>query len=239
MALQWSHLLVAGLWGGLLALERRAFLQAMVSRPLAAATGAGLLLGDLSSGAAVGLVFELLYLGTASLGTAQPEYETLPAVAAAVLAATLDAALGNPGTPAVWALAVLLTLPLGRVGRWVEGALDLRARRYLGRARVSSERGDLRAAARQNLRAMWPQFATFGVLSAGAVVVGEAMREAFVRLSPGVLRGLTHAYPALVVVAAGLAVDGSHAKHPWRWGWVAAVVSYVGLGVTFWLGLWT
>src|SRR6185436_3844089 len=44
------HLALAGVWGGLLALERRAFLQAMFSRPLVAAVGAGMLLEDASSG---------------------------------------------------------------------------------------------------------------------------------------------------------------------------------------------
>src|SRR5260221_5298699 len=35
----WSHVVLAGMWGGLLALERSAFLQAMFSRPLIAAIG--------------------------------------------------------------------------------------------------------------------------------------------------------------------------------------------------------
>ena len=50
------HLSLAGLWGGLLSLERRAFLQAMFSRPLVAATGTGMLLEDAESGLYVGLV---------------------------------------------------------------------------------------------------------------------------------------------------------------------------------------
>ena len=75
------HLALAGLWGGLLALERRAFLQAMFSRPLVAAAGAGLLLEDVTSGLFVGLLFELYYLGGASLGGAHTDHETLPAVA--------------------------------------------------------------------------------------------------------------------------------------------------------------
>ena len=79
----WTHVLLAGVWGGLLALERSAFLQAMFSRPLVAATGTGLLLEDLPSGIFVGLVFELFYLGGVSLGGARPEHETLPAVSGA------------------------------------------------------------------------------------------------------------------------------------------------------------
>lgn len=236
MGAAWFNLLVTGLWGGLLALERRAFLQAMISRPLAAATGAGLLLGDTASGAAVGLVFELVYLGTASLGAALPDYETLPAVSAAALAATLDAALGRPGTPAVWTLAILLTLPLGRIGRAVEAGLDVRARRYLVRARTAMEQGDLRRATRQNLRAMWPQFTAYGLLSALAVVVGLLLPVPWRHFPPGVVRGLDFAYPALVVVASGLAVRGSHARHPLRLAGVVAGLGFVVLSAAWHLG---
>ena len=75
----WPHVALAGAWGGLVRLERRAFLQAMFSRPLVAATGMGLLLGDAALGLYVGMVLELFYLGTASLGAALPENDTLAA----------------------------------------------------------------------------------------------------------------------------------------------------------------
>src|SRR5712692_6933069 len=98
----WWHVALAGLWGGLLALERRAFLQAMFSRPLVAAAGAGLLLEDVSSGIFVGALFELYYLGGASLGGAHADHETLPAVAATCFAACLSESALSDGTPAIW-----------------------------------------------------------------------------------------------------------------------------------------
>src|SRR5687767_13756167 len=101
------HVALAGLWGGLLALERRAFLQAMLSRPLVAATSTGLILEDLSSGVFIGLVFELFYLGSASLGGSHPEHELLPAVTATGAAAALAHSAGAHGTPAIWAIAIL------------------------------------------------------------------------------------------------------------------------------------
>ncbi len=66
----WTFVAIAALWGGLLALERTAVLQAMLSRPLAAAVGVGFLLQDIPSGLAVGFFFELFYLGGASLAAA-------------------------------------------------------------------------------------------------------------------------------------------------------------------------
>src|SRR5947207_11860833 len=118
------HLSLAGLWGGLLSLERRAFLQAMFSRPLVAATGAGLLLEDAESGLYGGLVSELYYLGAASLGGAPPDHETLPAVAGAAFASCMAAAASSPATPAIWSLAIIIAAPLGPLGRAIENAFD-------------------------------------------------------------------------------------------------------------------
>ena len=211
-----AHVVLAGLWGGLLSLERGAFLQAMVSRPLVAAAGTGLLLGDVSSGIFVGLVFELFYLNGVSLGGARPEHETLPAVAAAAVSAALANASGADGTPALWTLGILLCAPLGRLGAWLERALDQRAGRYQTRARNSAEAGQLRRAARQNLRAMWPHFVLFGLISAAGVVVGTLLEPLESRLPLGVLRGLAWAYPALASVAAAVAVLGSQARRAVR-----------------------
>src|ERR1700682_4426 len=97
----WSHVGLAGLWGGLVALERRAFLQAMISRPLVAATGMGLLLDDLPSGLFIGMLLELFHLGSANLGAALPENDTLAATGTAAAAAGLAGGTGG-STPAIW-----------------------------------------------------------------------------------------------------------------------------------------
>src|SRR5882672_8473008 len=109
----WTHAAWAGLWGGLLALERNAFHQAMFSRPLVAAVGTGLLLDDVHSGLFVGLFFELFHLGGASLGGARPDYEMLPAVTATAASAAMANASGSTGTPALWTLGILLFAPMG------------------------------------------------------------------------------------------------------------------------------
>ena len=85
----WLEITLSGLLGGLLALERRAFLQAMFSRPLVAGTGMGLLLGDLPAGLAVGTVLELFHLGSANLGAALADNETLAATGTTAFAAAL------------------------------------------------------------------------------------------------------------------------------------------------------
>lgn len=225
------HVTLAGLWGGLLAVERRAFLQAMFSRPLVAATGVGLLLDDAESGLFIGLVFELYYLGAASLGGAHPDHETLPAVAAAAFAATLSDATQGPSTPAMWSLAIMVCAPLGPLGRVMENAFDARAVRYLGAAITSNDAENFRRVARQNLWGMWPHFVAFGLLCALAAMLGRAFEPLERQLPLPLLRGLAWAYPAMASVAAGLAVRGSHSKKPALFAGAAALATLFALAV--------
>lgn len=225
------HLSLAGLWGGLLALERRAFLQAMFSRPLVAATGTGLLLDDAESGLYVGLVFELYHLGAASLGGVHQDHETLPAVAGASFACCMAAAAHGPGTPAIWSLAIIIAAPLGPLGRAIENALDSRAVRYLGAALTSADATNFRRVARQNLWGMWPHFVAFGALCALAAALGYALEPAERLLPLPVLRGLAWAYPAMSSAAAGLAVRGSHSKKAAVLAGAAALATLFALAV--------
>jgi PTS system mannose-specific IIC component len=225
------HLTLAGLWGGLLALERRAFLQAMFSRPLVAATGTGLLLEDAESGLYVGLLFELYYLGAASLGGVHSDHETLPAISAAAFASCMSASTHGPGTPAMWSLAIVLFAPLGPIGRALENAFDARAVRYLGAALTSADDENFRRVARQNLWGMWPHFVVFGGLSLGAAALGYALEPLERSLPLPLLRGLAWAYPAMASVAAGLAVRGSHSKKAAALAGAAALAMLFALAV--------
>lgn len=223
--MNWLEVALTAVWGGLMSLERRAFLQAMVSRPLVASTVTGALLGDVQAGLFVGLVFELLHLGGVSLGGAHPDHDTLPAVAGAALAAGLGDSVGGAATPAMWALSILLCAPFGRAGLLLENRLDARARKYFGRALTAAQAGDLRAAARQNLRAMWPQFVFYGLICGAAAAFGPLVRPFEEGLPAPVLRGLGWAYPAMGVAAAAAAVHGSHAPARLRIALIAATAS--------------
>jgi len=221
----WLHVLLAGVFGGLVALERRAFLQAMLSRPLVAATLTGMLLDDVPSGLFVGLILELFHLGSANLGAALSDNETLAATGAAAAAAALAKGSGGGGTPAIWSLAILLFAGLGRLGRLLDRALE----RYSGRlaltAQASADAGDLTGAMRQNLWGMWPHFLVFGGCTAVCAALGYLMAPDFERLPLAMVRGLAWAYPAMGGVAAAMAVRGSHARQaPWLALGAAALV---------------
>ena len=208
-----------------MALERRAVLQAMVSRPLVASTITGMLLSDIMTGLYVGLVFELLHLGGASLGGAHADHDTLPAVAGAAMAAGMGAASGGDTTPAMWALSILVCAPFGRAGLLLENRLDARARKYYGRALTAADAGNVRKAARQNLRAMWPQFVFYGLICGAAAMAGPSLHLVQARLPVPLLKGLSFAYPAMGVAAAAVAVHGSHAPRRLRLALVAAVLT--------------
>ena len=124
MHVGWGHVALAGAWGALVSLERRAFLQAMFSRPLVAATGAGLLLDDAASGIFAGLVFELFYLGAASVGVFVDVTVGVQVIIAAVLGGRrtiLGAVLG-----AVFLIAMSEALrPIGDLANFVVFAMAL------------------------------------------------------------------------------------------------------------------
>jgi len=222
MTVEWAQVAWAFGWGGLCAVERRGFLQAMVSRPLVAGTGTGLLLGDVQAGLYVGLLFELYYLGAASLGASRPENDTLAATAGAAFAAGLARANGAPSVPAVWSLGVLACAGMGPLGRWMEQRLERHAAGLLGRAASIAEAGQLRRAVRQNLFGLWPFFAAFGAVTAAASLAGQLAAPWEQRLPLELLRGLAWAYPAMASVAAAVGVRGANDTRGHLYAGVAA-----------------
>ncbi|MBN1207963.1 MAG: PTS sugar transporter subunit IIC [Myxococcaceae bacterium] len=212
MSVGWTQVLLAGLWGGVVAVERKAFLQAMLSRPLVSATVMGALLGDLRAGLYVGMLLELFYLGTANLGAALPENDTVSATGTAAAAATMAAATGAGSTQALWSVAVLLFIALGRLGRYGDRLLEGYMARLARVALASAEAGNLSRAVRQNLWGMWPHFLVYGGVSATCALLGFFLGPLLERLPLDLLRGLAWAFPAMASVAAALAAQGSHAR---------------------------
>jgi mannose/fructose/N-acetylgalactosamine-specific phosphotransferase system component IIC len=232
----WTHVGMAGLLGGLLAVERRAFLQAMFSRPLVAATAMGLLLKDLPSGLYVGMLLELFHLGSANLGAVIPENDTLAATGAAAAAASLSGGAGG-STPAIWSLAIVLFIGLGRVGRWLDRVLEGYASRLAARALSWAEQGDIGRAVRQNLLGVWPHFLVFGAATAACALAGFLLSPWMAELPLPVARGLAWAYPAMASVAAAIAARGSHARRAALFAGTAAALVICGTAlVTTWEG---
>jgi mannose/fructose/N-acetylgalactosamine-specific phosphotransferase system component IIC len=234
----WTHVVVAGVWGGLLAVERRAFLQAMFSRPLVAATGMGLLLDDLPSGLYVGMLLELFHLGSANLGAALPENDTIVATGTSAAAAMIVHSNGGGGTPAIWSIAILLFMWLGRAGRVMDRQLESYSSQLAKKALASAKTGDLTRAVRQNLWGMWPHFLVYGAITALCALVGVLLGPLTDRIPVSTLRGLAWAFPAMASVAAAIAARGSHARRaPLYAGVAAAVVTSAVVASQLWRGM--
>lgn len=212
MSVGWTQVALAGVWGGLVAVERKAFLQAMFSRPLVAATAMGLLLNDVPSGLFIGMLLELFHLGTANLGASLPDNDTLSATGTSAAAATMAAATGAGSTPALWSIAILLFIGLARLGLQVDRVLERYSSRLARKALASAEAGQLTRAMQQNLWGMWPHFVLFGAITSACALSGFFLGPLLERLPLPVLRGMAWAYPAMASVAAAIAARGSHAR---------------------------
>jgi PTS system mannose-specific IIC component len=99
--------------GALLGLDVVSFPQAMISRPLVAATLAGALVGHSPSGLLIGAALELIALETLPFGAAKyPEWGSAATVGGALFA-------GHPShPPGAMTMAVIAAIATGWIGAW-------------------------------------------------------------------------------------------------------------------------
>src|SRR5881275_696857 len=109
----WLDLLPIALLGGLLGLDVVSFPQAMISRPLVAATLAGALIGHSPSGLLIGAALELVALDTLPFGASRyPEWGSASVVGGAIFATYPT----HP--PGAMILAMFAALATTWVGGW-------------------------------------------------------------------------------------------------------------------------
>jgi len=90
-----DNVILLGIWGVIVGLDMTSVGQTMISRPLVAATVAGVIAGDPASGLVVGVVLEFFALDVLPVGAARyPDYG-LGAVAAVATAAGTPSVLGT------------------------------------------------------------------------------------------------------------------------------------------------
>ena len=108
-----SDLLPFALLGALLGLDVVSFPQAMISRPIVAATLAGALAGNAASGLLVGVLLEMVALETLPVGASRyPEWGTASVVGGALFAAD------GAGRVGALVLSVLAAIATAWVGGW-------------------------------------------------------------------------------------------------------------------------
>jgi mannose PTS system EIIC component len=127
--------LLAAVIGGVIWLDRFQLLQLMISRPIVCAPIIGWALGDLESGVATGLIFEIVWLTRAPIGGHIPPDSSYAAIAAAAVACMTRPEAGC--SPAgISCLAFLAFMPVAYVG----SNLDILLRSRLGKVARGAER---------------------------------------------------------------------------------------------------
>jgi PTS system mannose-specific IIC component len=206
------EVILASFVGGLISLDRTAFLQVMVSQPLVAGTLTGFLLGDPFTGLAIGSVLELLWIGAVPVGSAVPPNETAAAVIASTIAILAGRYLGiHPLPIPLMVLSILLSIPLAVVGQRV----DIFVRNYNRRFALNADRllnaGDYLRIGRENLKGLlsffMASFLSLMILSGSGLYLTE---KVYPLIPDRLLRGFTFAFYLLLSI--GLAVSIRTAK---------------------------
>lgn len=132
----WGDLIPLALLGGVLGLDVVSFPQAMISRPLVAATLAGGLIGHPLSGLLVGAALELIALDTLPFGASRyPEWGSAAVVGGALFAT-------HPSHPAGgMTLAVICALATAWIGGWTMVKLRQQNAAWAAQRRVAIDAG--------------------------------------------------------------------------------------------------
>lgn len=135
-------------WGVIVGLDLVSVLQGLLSRPLVAASVAGLLAGNVAAGLVAGMVLELYALDVLPIGASRyPDYSV------AAVAAGVGAALAPPALAA--GVAGMIGLPMAMFGGWTLQALRRRNAVSVHRRLERVASGDGRAISELQRNGIW------------------------------------------------------------------------------------
>jgi PTS system mannose-specific IIC component len=193
--------LVLAAVAGLAAVERKGFLQAMLSRPIALAPLTGWALGDVRGGLLVAPPLELFWLGAVNLGAALPVHEALGTAAIAGGAVLAARALGVPVTPDVALLAVLFCAPLALAGRKADRLVEILNERLAARAGRELAAGHPGAAVRCNVYGLALPFLVAAVLAPLGAAFAALVIPALLAALPSAAEPLRFGFFAFAALA--------------------------------------
>lgn len=221
------EILPIALLGGLLGLDVVSFPQAMISRPIAAATLAGALVGHSPSGLLIGAALELIALETLPFGASRyPEWGSAAVVGGAIFAM-------HPTHPSgAMTLAMLAALATTWVGGWTMVKLRQLNAVWAARQRPALERGSRDAVVGLQVRGMTADFARGALLTTIAFAICAPLADVCIKrwsIDVRLDRGLGVAVAASV--AGGAAWKLFHSTRGARWFFVSGLA--VGLFMMF------
>ena len=188
------------LLGALLGLDVVSFPQAMISRPIVAATLAGGFIGYPEAGLLVGVVLELIALDTLPFGASRyPEWGSAGVVGGALFAAQ------PPGMPGALPASLLAALLTASISGWSMVALRRIIAGWLERTRDSIEAGS-----RNALLALHLSGLTMDLLRAALVTtLGMIVFSPLVRAIVAIWGSDSAPSRAVVVVIAAIVAGGA------------------------------
>lgn len=211
--------------GAVLGLDVVSFPQAMISRPIVAATAAGALLGQPARGLLVGVALEFFALESMPFGASRyPEWGSAAVVGGALFAHVPD------GTPAAMSFAALAGLVTAGIGSWSMVILRRWNAFWARKQQSRIANGSGSAVVALQLMGMTSDLVRGGLLTGLALLVFEPIHEvamATVRISPV----LSRAFVVAVASAVGLAAVWKvvHTTTHARWYLVGGLV--LGFGI--------
>jgi PTS system mannose-specific IIC component len=214
-----ADLLPLALLGGILGLDVVSFPQAMISRPLVAATFTGVLLGHSASGLLLGAALELIALETLPFGASRyPEWGSASVVGAAIFSSYPD----QPA--AVMTLAILAALATTWVGGWTMVQLRRWNASLARRRREALEAGSRGAVISLQLTGMTADLVRGALLTA----IAYAVLAPITRASIGLWTVDSRASRAVIVavtssIAAGAAWKLFHSTAGARWFFIGGL----------------
>jgi PTS system mannose-specific IIC component len=188
-----------GLLGALLGLDVVSFPQAMISRPIVAATVAGAFIGNPPAGLLIGVVLEMIALDTLPFGASRyPEWGSASVVGGSLFAMQRE---GMPGALPATLLAALLT---ASISGWSMVMLRRLIASRLERSREQLEEGSRRALLSLHLSGMSLDLLRGGLVTTVGMVIFSPIVKAIVAVW-----GTESAASRAVVVVVAAVVAGA------------------------------
>jgi len=216
------------LLGALLGLDVVSFPQAMISRPIVAATAAGAFIGNPPGGLLIGVVLEMIALDTLPFGASRyPEWGSAGVVGGALFASQPG---GMPGALPACLLAALLTAS-------ISGWSMVMLRRMIA-GRLARTRDELEAGSRDALLSLHLSGMSLDLLRGGLVtIVAMAIFAPLVRAIVAVWGSESAASHAVVVVIAAIVAGGAlwkvfHSVRHVLWFFAAGLLVWSALLIT-------
>ena len=216
-----TAILPLSLLGAVLGLDTVSFPQAMLSRPLVAATLGGALVGSPGSGLLMGAVLELIALETLPFGASRyPEWGS-----ASVIGGALFGSSPHPAAGAM-SLAMLASLATAWIGGWTMVRLRQRNGRWAAKAQPALDAGARGTVIGLQLRGMTADLARGALLTALAAAAFAPLNEASLALWTVDAR-VSRAFAIGVALSVAVAASWKllHGSMPARWLFLVGLAS--------------